>query len=78
MIPTPPNEIGGRKRDAGAPLLEVRSAAEVIRMPVREQHVTNIVRVYARSAHLRQEHGFELVRITGVDQQNAGFLRRDT
>jgi hypothetical protein len=37
--------VGRRKRDAGAALLEIGSAAVVIGMSMPEQHVAHVVRV---------------------------------
>jgi hypothetical protein len=53
-------------------LLEIRGAAEMIRVAVAHEHITDVVWIEARRAHLRQQHGFELVRVAGVDQENAG------
>ena len=63
--------VGRRQRDARTALLEVRGAAEVIRVAVPDEHVAHVVRVEPDCAQLRQEHGLELVGIAGVDQQNA-------
>jgi hypothetical protein len=46
--------VGCRERDPRAALLEVRCAAEVIGVPVRDEHVAHVVRVETGSAHLRQ------------------------
>ena len=60
--------IGGRQRDACAALLEIRRAAEMIRVAVADEHVAHVVGIEARRAQLRQQHRFELVGIAGVDQ----------
>ncbi len=67
--------IRSGQRDAGAALLKVRRAAEVIRVTVSEQHVLHVLRVECQSAQARQQHGFELVRVAGVNQQDAGGRR---